>query len=85
MKKLNTGTQVIFCYLLIILSSLCRPASTKETELPPVRDPAPPMPLDRLGDYRRTVAVESDEAQQWFDQGVALMIGYTISMALLLH
>ena len=43
---------------------------------------APPMILERLGDHRRPVATESEEARRWFDQGMALMNGYNFDGAI---
>ena len=42
----------------------------------------PPMILERLGNHRRPVATESDEARRWFDQGLALMNGYNFDGAI---
>ena len=43
---------------------------------------APPMILERLGDHRRPVATDSEEARRWFDQGLALMNGYNFDGAI---
>ena len=40
------------------------------------------MILDRLGDHRRPVATDSEEARRWFDQGMALMNGYNFDGAI---
>lgn len=40
------------------------------------------MILERLGDYRREAATESIEARRWFDQGMALMLGYNFDGAI---
>lgn len=40
------------------------------------------MILERLGDYRREAATESVEARRWFDQGMALMLGYNFDGAI---
>ena len=50
--------------------------------LPDEAMPAPPMILDRLGDHRRPVMTESEEARRWFDQGLALMNGYNFDGAI---
>lgn len=66
-----------------ILMGLCAGACvTQQTTLPPVSDPAPPMILDRLGAYRRAVATDSEPARRWFDQGMALMLGYNFDGAI---
>ena len=50
--------------------------------LPPMNTTKPPMILDRLGDFRREVATESEEARRWFNQGMALMLGYNFDGAI---
>lgn len=49
--------------------------------LPEVPAP-PPMILDRLGEHRRPVVTDSEEARQWFDQGLALMYGFNFDGAI---
>jgi len=68
--------------ILALAGFLASSCVTQQTPLPPVRDPAPPMILDRLGDYRRDVATDSAEARRWFDQGMALMLGYNFDGAI---
>ena len=69
-------------FALALAGLLAGSCVTQQTTLPPVRDPAPPMILDRLGDYRRDVATDSEEARRWFDQGMALMLGYNFDGAI---
>ena len=40
------------------------------------------MILERLGDHRRPIATDSEEARDWFDQGLALMNGYNFDGAI---
>lgn len=63
----------------MVLAGAC---ATQDAQLPPVSDPKLPMLLDRLGDYRRPAATESIEARRWFDQGMALMLGYNFDGAI---
>jgi len=49
--------------------------------LPETGEP-PPMILDRLGEHRRPVVTDSEEARAWFDQGLALMFGYNFDGAI---
>ncbi|MGE4618581.1 MAG: hypothetical protein AAEJ04_02090 [Planctomycetota bacterium] len=51
-----------------------------EPALPEVAT-VPPMILERLGEHRRPVATNSEEARQWFDQGLALMFGFNFDGA----
>ena len=44
--------------------------------------PPPAMILDRLGEHRRDVVTDSEEARRWFDQGLALMFGYNFDGAI---
>ena len=71
---------------LIIVSGCLNVSAEKQTKpeasLPPLPDPTPPMILDRLGDYRREVVTESEEARRWYDQGMALMLGYNFDGAI---
>jgi len=55
---------------------------TQQPSLPPISDTKPPMILDRLGDFRRDVATESEDARRWFHQGMALMLGYNFDGAI---
>ena len=50
-------------------------------ELPEV-GPPPAMILERLGDHRRAISTDSEEARRWFDQGLALMFGYNFDGAI---
>ena len=69
-------------FALALAGLLAGSCVTQQTTLPPVRDPEPPMILDRLGDYRRDVATDSEAARRWFDQGMALMLGYNFDGAI---
>ena len=40
------------------------------------------MTLERLGEHRRPIATDSEEAQAWFDQGLALMYGFNFDGAI---
>ena len=42
----------------------------------------PPMILERLGDHRRPIATDSEQARLWFNQGLALMYGYNFDGAI---
>ncbi len=64
------------------LATLSLSLSSWSTTLPPVPDPTPLMILDRLGDFRRDVSTSSEEARHWFDQGMALMLGYNFDGAI---
>ena len=70
-------------FALALAGLLAGSCVTQQTTLPPVRDPEPPMILDRLGDYRRDVATDSEAARRWFDQGMALMLGYNFDLSLI--
>ena len=43
---------------------------------------APPMILEKLGNHRRTISTDSEEARRWFDQGLALMFGFNFDGAI---
>ncbi len=43
---------------------------------------APPIILEQLGNHRRAIATDSEEARMWFDQGLALMIGFNFDGAI---
>lgn len=64
------------------LSAIALSLSAWSATLPPLPNPTPPMILERLGDYRREAATESVEARRWFDQGMALMLGYNFDGAI---
>ncbi|MGC6458375.1 MAG: hypothetical protein ACON4R_08375 [Akkermansiaceae bacterium] len=64
------------------LSTISLSLSAWSATLPPLPSPPPPMILERLGDYRREAATESVEARRWFDQGMALMLGYNFDGAI---
>ncbi|MCP4795323.1 MAG: hypothetical protein GY885_04105, partial [Phycisphaeraceae bacterium] len=68
--------------LLAALALALPVASTPPPALPDAAMPAPPMILERLGDHRRPVATESEQARRWFDQGLALMNGYNFDGAI---
>ena len=55
---------------------------TPPPALPERADPTPPMILERLGEHRRAVSTDSEEARDWFDQGLALMYGYNFDGAI---
>ena len=57
-------------------------AQGQKIELPPVNEITPPMILERLGEFRRDVATDSEEARRWFNQGMALMLGYNFDGAI---
>jgi tetratricopeptide (TPR) repeat protein len=71
--------------LSIIASGVLTPflvlAQADPPKLPEV-GPPPAMILDRLGEHRREVVTDSEEARQWFDQGIALMFGYNFDGAI---
>lgn len=73
-------------FALIILSGGLGAFAEEQTEteasLPPIPNPTPPMILDRLGEYRREVVTDSEEARRWFNQGMALMLGYNFDGAI---
>ena len=50
--------------------------------LPEPRLNPPPMIFRELGDFRRSVQTDSEEARSWFDQGMALMLGYNFDGAI---
>lgn len=50
-------------------------------QLPEVGE-TPQMILHKLGNHRRAIATDSEEARQWFDQGLALMFGYNFDGAI---
>jgi len=52
-----------------------------EPQLPPV-GLAPPMILEKLGNHRRAISTKSEEARKWFDQGLALMVGFNFDGAI---
>ncbi|MHC4247169.1 MAG: hypothetical protein ACYSUU_10250, partial [Planctomycetota bacterium] len=68
--------------LLAALTLALPVASAPPPALPDADMPAPPMILERLGDHRRPVATESEQARRWFDQGLALMNGYNFDGAI---
>jgi tetratricopeptide (TPR) repeat protein len=65
-----------------IFSAFAQQPTKNEASLPPIPDPTPPMILDRLGEYRRDVVTDSEEARRWFNQGMALMLGYNFDGAI---
>jgi tetratricopeptide (TPR) repeat protein len=65
-----------------IFSAFAQQPTENEASLPPIPDPTPPMILDRLGEYRRDVVTDSEEARRWFNQGMALMLGYNFDGAI---
>lgn len=50
--------------------------------LPEPRLNPPPMIFRELGDFRRSVQTDSEAARSWFDQGMALMLGYNFDGAI---
>ena len=64
------------------LSAFAEEQTETEASLPPIPNPTPPMILDRLGEYRRDVVTDSEEARRWFNQGMALMLGYNFDGAI---
>jgi tetratricopeptide (TPR) repeat protein len=67
--------------VLVTLALAFQADAAAAPQLPPSMA-APPMILDRLGDHRRPIATESEEARDWFDQGLALMNGYNFDGAI---
>jgi tetratricopeptide (TPR) repeat protein len=65
-----------------LLTILHPPAIALDSPGLPEVDPPPAMILDRLGEHRRVVATESEEARLWFDQGLALMFGFNFDGAI---
>lgn len=75
----------LFFALIILsggLSAFAEEQTETEASLPPIPNPTPPMILDRLGEYRREVVTDSEEARRWFNQGMALMLGYNFDGAI---
>jgi tetratricopeptide (TPR) repeat protein len=66
----------------MLFLSLVIPMLFTPPALPGPANPTPPMILERLGEHRRVVATDSEEARQWFDQGMALMCGYNFDGAI---
>ncbi|MBT5409435.1 MAG: tetratricopeptide repeat protein [Phycisphaerae bacterium] len=76
--KINT----IMITTLLCLTSICIIESGfAEPQVPTVGE-APPMILEKLGDHRRTISTDSEEARKWFDQGFALMTGFNFDGAI---
>ncbi|MCH2149236.1 MAG: hypothetical protein MK095_07360 [Phycisphaerales bacterium] len=67
--------------VLVTLALAFQTDAAAAPQLPPSMA-APPMILDRLGDHRRPIATDSEEARDWFDQGLALMNGYNFDGAI---
>ena len=67
---------------LILATQLASSCVSQGGSLPPVSDPKPPMIMTRLGDFRRDVVTDSAAARQWFNQGMALMLGYNFDGAI---
>ena len=69
---------------MLALLTLLLSAQTQANTTPqlPVVGPPPPMMLERLGEHRRPIATDSEEAQVWFDQGLALMYGFNFDGAI---
>ena len=57
------------------------PSAYAEPQLPAIGE-APPMILEKLGNHRRTISTNSEEARKWFDQGLALMFGFNFDGAI---
>ena len=71
-------------FLLGLAAATSYAADTEETAVPqlPEAGSPPPMILDRLGEHRRPIATDSEDARRWFDQGLALMHGYNFDGAI---
>ncbi|MFL2857934.1 MAG: hypothetical protein ACJ0DK_05980 [Planctomycetota bacterium] len=69
-------------YWPVLVLTLLSPVSfAEEAELP--KDlPAPPMILESLGEFRRDVETDSEEARRWFDQGYNLMLSFNFNGAI---
>ena len=61
--------------------ALAQATTAEPPQLPEVGTP-PAMILDRLGEHRRAINTDSEEARMWFDQGLALMHGYNFDGAI---
>ena len=57
------------------------PSAYAAPQLPAIGE-APPMVLEKLGNHRRTISTNSEEARKWFDQGLALMFGFNFDGAI---
>ena len=68
-------------FLPCILSACFIPSTYAEPQLPAVGE-SPPMILEKLGNHRRTISTDSEEARMWFDQGLALMFGFNFDGAI---
>ena len=66
----------------MIASILALCASFDTPAVPEPRLNPPPMIFRELGDFRRVVQTDSEEARSWFDQGMALMLGYNFDGAI---
>jgi len=66
----------------ILFIALISTANTVEDAQLPKDLPAPPLILESLGEYRRDVVTESDEARRWFDQGYNLMMSFNFNGAI---
>ena len=74
-----------FLIIIILTLSACGTCFANNESKPPQMPESnitPPMILNRLGEHRRTIATDSEEARQWFNQGLALMYGFNFDGAI---
>lgn len=69
-------------WFILGISFLSPVTSNQEPAQLPVNLPAPPMILENLGDFRRDVVTDSEEARRWFDQGYNLMLSFNFNGAI---
>ena len=67
--------------VLLAASGIAYASVDAAPQLPDAGSP-PPMILDRLGEHRRPITTDSEDARRWFDQGLALMYGYNFDGAI---
>jgi tetratricopeptide (TPR) repeat protein len=72
-----TNPLLMVCLLYVSFATI----TYAEPQLPPVAE-APPMILESLGNHRRAISTDSEEARAWFNQGLALMFGYNFDGAI---
>ena len=67
----------------LIVALLLSPVQDSTPDIPrlPEAGDPPAMILNRLGEHRRQINTDSEEARKWFDQGLALMYGYNFDGA----
>ncbi|HIB50618.1 MAG TPA: hypothetical protein EYO40_04985 [Phycisphaerales bacterium] len=67
--------------LFYTLSTCLMCSAYAEPQLPEIGT-APPMILEKLGNHRRIISTNSEEARKWFNQGLALMFGFNFDGAI---